>query len=141
MRAIFPGTRWCGDGDNARSEDELGYFSELDACCREHDNCQYNIIAGESKANLKNNGIFTKSACACDFKFHNCLKNVASNKVISKIQSTVASQIGKTYFNMLQPQCFDCICPAKTCDPNKDETKCMDNQCDKYQWISNEKFI
>lgn len=54
------GTHWCGDGDNAKNKNDLGYFNGTDACCRAHDNCKNDISAGDTEVNLKNNGIFTR---------------------------------------------------------------------------------
>ncbi|XP_050456388.1 phospholipase A2-like [Cataglyphis hispanica] len=126
---ILPGTLWCGDGDRAKNDNDLGHFNGTDACCRAHDLCRNDILAGDTKVNLKNNGIFTRSACTCDAEFYNCLKNV---------NSLIAKNIGKTYFNILQPQCFICVCPTDDCNP-REEAEC-NNQCDKYQWVDNAKF-
>ncbi|KAL6255291.1 hypothetical protein P5V15_013631 [Pogonomyrmex californicus] len=130
VHAIAPGTLWCGSGDIAKRETDLGLFKKTDACCRAHDNCKNNILAGETEVNVKNNGIFTRSACACDHAFYHCLKNVSS---------IVSSDIGVTYFNILQPQCFQCICPTDDCNFN-DGTECKDH-CTKYEWIDNPKYI
>lgn len=54
------GTLWCGNGDLAKNENDLGYFNRTDACCRSHDNCMNDILSGDTKANLKNNGLFTR---------------------------------------------------------------------------------
>ncbi|XP_011687555.1 PREDICTED: phospholipase A2 large subunit-like [Wasmannia auropunctata] len=132
MRAIFPGTKWCGDGDIAANDTDLGKFKEVDACCREHDKCTINIEAGKMLGNLMNDGLFTKSACTCDSKFHSCLK--ATSSFMDKV---IAKEIGMMYFGMLQPQCFQCMCPAEGC--NLKEMDCMDG-CKKYEWVDNEKF-
>jgi hypothetical protein len=126
---IFPGTRWCGNGDDAKNENDLGRFNDTDACCRAHDNCNNDILAGATKVNLINNGIFTRSACPCDNAFYDCLK---------KASSLPAKTIGNTYFNVLGPQCFLCTCPEDNCNPN-DGTDC-NGQCKKYKWINNPKF-
>ncbi|WNE40226.1 MAG: hypothetical protein GBAus27B_000293 [Mycoplasmataceae bacterium] len=60
FQAIAPGTKWCGDGDRAKDDEDLGLFKETDACCRAHDKCDSNIIAGSVKANLKNDGFLLK---------------------------------------------------------------------------------
>lgn len=130
IRAIFPGTRWCGDGDIAKKENDLGLFNKTDTCCRAHDHCQSNIVAGESMENLINNGIFTRSACACDNAFFNCLKNV---------KTIISEEIGKTYFNILGQQCFKCICPTDDCNANTSSTECKD-QCNRYQWVNSTHF-
>ncbi|KAL6429178.1 hypothetical protein ACFW04_008133 [Cataglyphis niger] len=106
IKAIFPGTLWCGDGDRAKNSNELGHFNKTDACCRDHDLCKNDILAGDTKVNLKNNGIFTRSACTCDIEFYNCLKS--NDNLLSR-------SIGNTYFDILQPQCFICVCPTNDC--------------------------
>ncbi|XP_014473775.1 PREDICTED: uncharacterized protein LOC106743936 [Dinoponera quadriceps] len=129
FQLIFPGTKWCGDGDIAVSDDDLGRFSGLDKCCRAHDKCYKDIAANDTLGNLKNDGLFTKSACSCDSEFYNCLKAV---------NCPIANQIGWTYFNILQPQCFTCRCPKEDCDTEKDEN-CL-NSCERYEWIDNPRY-
>ncbi|XP_070162598.1 phospholipase A2-like [Polyergus mexicanus] len=126
---IFPGTFWCGGGDIAENESDLGRFNKTDTCCRAHDNCKNNILADDTEVNLINNGIFTRSACSCDREFYKCLK---------KADNIISKTIGDTYFNILQPQCFECICPIDGCQPD-DDTACK-NHCEKYGWFDNSKF-
>lgn len=97
LKAIYPGTLWCGDGSNARSEHEVGLFQNTDICCRMHDKCPASIQAGHQYKGLQNNGLFTRSHCDCDRRFYNCLK---------KVDSIVSNKVGYTYFNILRPQCF-----------------------------------
>lgn len=97
LKAIYPGTLWCGDGNTARSEHEVGIFRNTDTCCRMHDKCPSSIPAGYTFKNLRNGGLFTRSHCDCDQEFYRCLK---------KASSIVSNKIGYTYFNILRPQCF-----------------------------------
>lgn len=97
LKAIYPGTLWCGDGNQARSEYEVGIFRNTDICCRMHDKCPTSIASGHSFKNLRNGGLFTRSHCDCDQEFYRCLK---------KANSIVSNKIGYTYFNILRPQCF-----------------------------------
>lgn len=60
LKAIYPGTVWCGDGNQAKSEDDIGFFYLTDSCCRAHDLCPITIAAGEQFNRLKNNGHFTR---------------------------------------------------------------------------------
>lgn len=60
VKAIFPGTNWCGGGNQAKSENDIGFFYLTDFCCRAHDRCFSAIPAGEEAMNLKNNGLFTR---------------------------------------------------------------------------------
>lgn len=55
------GTKWCGDGNKAKNDDELGRYSEVDKCCRAHDMCSENIEAGSTLLNLINDATFTRS--------------------------------------------------------------------------------
>jgi secretory phospholipase A2 len=56
---IYPGTRWCGPGDVAAHYHDLGFHTDVDACCRAHDHC-FDIIPSQScKHGLCNNSPFT----------------------------------------------------------------------------------
>jgi len=54
--AIVPGTKWCGPGSIAQNDQDLGFFKQLDTCCRTHDYCPDQIGPEESKYGLKNEG-------------------------------------------------------------------------------------
>ncbi|XP_055526022.1 uncharacterized protein LOC129718867 isoform X2 [Wyeomyia smithii] len=132
IKAIYPGTVWCGDGNQAKSENDIGFFYQTDVCCRAHDLCPMSIAAGEQFNRLRNNGYFTRSHCDCDKQFYNCLKNA---------NSLVANQIGYTYFNLLKPQCFRHEHPKVVCS-KKSKGKCLtyvvDETKDKlWQWFDN----
>lgn len=58
-RLIFPGTKWCGPGNNADDDNDLGHYQETDKCCRAHDHCD-GIEAGGSKYGLENKSSFSK---------------------------------------------------------------------------------
>ncbi|XP_062290496.1 group 3 secretory phospholipase A2 [Scomber scombrus] len=94
---IVPGTLWCGSGNKAPSYEDLGVFSDTDGCCRDHDQCENNILSFQSKFGVFNSNIFTISHCDCDNKFRNCLK--AANDSISDV-------VGYTFFNLLKMHCF-----------------------------------
>lgn len=97
VKAIYPGTLWCGSGNQARSAHEVGIFRNTDICCKAHDKCPLFIAPGKEQNGLRNTGSFTRSHCKCDQLFYNCLK---------KIDSLVSNKIGYTYFNILRPKCF-----------------------------------
>ncbi|XP_033325715.2 phospholipase A2 [Megalopta genalis] len=141
IKLIFPGTYWCGDGDIADNERDLGRFNETDACCRAHDTCPEGIEAGAENYGLKNNGIFTRSACYCDEVFYNCLKKAAS---------IISADIGTTYFNILRPQCFKLDYPISDCEKYSRRRlihdKCLQYKLDtdkfpEYQWFDSPDFI
>lgn len=58
-RFIFPGTKWCGPGNIADNDNDLGHWEDTDKCCRAHDFCD-GIEAGNSKYGLVNDTPFTK---------------------------------------------------------------------------------
>ncbi|KAH0534260.1 hypothetical protein KQX54_002215 [Cotesia glomerata] len=131
IRAIFPGTRWCGDGNIARDDTDLGSFKHTDACCRQHDKCPFNLESGETLGPLRNNGAFTRSWCACDQDFYNCLK--AAN-------NPIAREIGVTYFTVLGPQCIDYNFPA-TCISKSSVLDIAGRKCLEYKYDQSQKKI
>lgn len=54
--SIFPGTKWCGQGDISDHDEDLGYFDRVDACCRMHDKCPDFINPNETQYGLTNWG-------------------------------------------------------------------------------------
>ncbi|KAJ3634308.1 hypothetical protein MTP99_011195 [Tenebrio molitor] len=107
---IVPGTKWCGRGDIADSEDDLGMFSETDACCREHDTCPDTILANSSRHGFRNGGSTTISHCDCDEKFHKCLKEVDT------FDSNI---VGFGYFTFFEPRCYREDYPVVKCKQYK----------------------
>lgn len=64
---IFPGTNWCGSGNQAAANgSQFGESLDLDKCCREHDVCPYYIDSMGSKYGHFNFGLYTLLHCACD---------------------------------------------------------------------------
>jgi len=61
----FQGTRWCGRGNIARDDTELGAYEELDGCCRAHDHCRDYIRPRSEKY-----GLYNKYIC------RRCVRNV-----------------------------------------------------------------
>ena len=51
---VLSGTKWCGPGDNAKDDADLGSDIELDMCCREHDHCNMSIPVNSTKFGLTN---------------------------------------------------------------------------------------
>ncbi|CAL1678684.1 unnamed protein product [Lasius platythorax] len=93
---ILPGTLWCGRGNIARNDSELGVYSKLDACCRTHDRCEDYIKPKATKYGLHNKYICRSSLCECDLEFYDCLKQV---------HGLYASAVGRIYFKKCK-QCF-----------------------------------
>jgi len=95
---IYPGTLWCGAGNNAEDDSQLGEYADVDACCREHDHCPYSVAGFSTKDHYYNSYPTTVSYCDCDNKFFDCLKGVKEHK-------SVATQVGALYFGHLGPPC------------------------------------
>lgn len=60
LQLILPGTLWCGDGNVAKSDKDLGLFYKTDRCCKHHDLCPKYIESGQRFMNLENIGVFTR---------------------------------------------------------------------------------
>lgn len=63
---IYPGTNWCGKGNNAEYAMHMGLNSEEDKCCRTHDQCPFAIEGFSSRFNIFNYRLHTLSHCDCD---------------------------------------------------------------------------
>lgn len=57
---IILGTKWCGPGDVADNEDDLGVQSDTDSCCRMHDQCDDYIGGYQTKYNLTNPSFYSR---------------------------------------------------------------------------------
>ncbi|XP_068609406.1 group 3 secretory phospholipase A2 [Brachionichthys hirsutus] len=97
-RFIMPGTLWCGSGDKAPSNEDLGVFTDTDSCCREHDHCKHTILSFRSDFGVFNSNIFTMSHCECDSRFYKCLKEA---------NDSISDMVGYTFFNLLKVHCFE----------------------------------
>ncbi|XP_055384547.1 phospholipase A2-like, partial [Condylostylus longicornis] len=118
---IFPGTKWCGPGNNADGYDDLGKFRETDKCCRDHDNCD-SIPAGGEKHGLQNDGRYTRLHCKCDKNFYDCLH---------KVNDRVSNIVGRTYFQFTN-LCYREDRPTTGC--LETETSLFDKRCVKYSY-------
>lgn len=78
LNPVFPGTVWCGPGDSALDYETLGYLSEPDSCCRNHDLCPIRALPGETMTPKGPNKI-TISDCRCDHALKTCLEKAAKN--------------------------------------------------------------
>jgi len=95
---IFPGTLWCGNGDNANNDSDLGVFRRTDACCRTHDKCHPRMAGLTLRFGIMNWQPYTMMACKCDHEFAKCL---------STINSLASRSVANVYFDVLQRNCFD----------------------------------
>ncbi|XP_057309041.1 phospholipase A2 large subunit-like [Hydractinia symbiolongicarpus] len=100
-RTIYPGTKWCGEGNNAQDYNDLGLLRVVDKCCRAHDHCPRSLLSGAARYGVVNNGMYTVSDCQCDFAFKKCLREVSFFN-----GGTSAAAISHTYFNILNMKCL-----------------------------------
>ncbi|GLG99291.1 Phospholipase A2 [Gryllus bimaculatus] len=110
ITGIVPGTKWCGNGDIASTYFDLGYFTEVDKCCRAHDICPVKVRGFETRYNIKNVSFYTKSHCDCDTTFYQCLKAT---------QHPAANLMGRFYFNLLRTQCIEDIQSSTSNEPKR----------------------
>ncbi|XP_055683900.1 uncharacterized protein LOC129790450 [Lutzomyia longipalpis] len=135
IKAIYPGTLWCGGGDLANGTSDLGFFASTDNCCKMHDMCPFYIKPRNQDYGLQNSGLFTRSHCDCDREFYYCLK---------KINTFVSNKIGYTYFNILGPQCFREEYPIISCAMSY-RNRCYsyivdDGNIKTWQWFDNKLY-
>ncbi|XP_049879688.1 phospholipase A2-like [Pectinophora gossypiella] len=133
INLIFPGTKWCGAGNIADGDEDLGPSKDTDRCCRDHDHCPDIIPAGETKHNLTNTAFYTRLSCECDETFRQCLRNV---------DSSTSRVVGKMYFNTIGTKCFKNAYPVTGCVHKGGwfNTKCLEYSFDesgekRYQWF------
>lgn len=140
LRVIHEGTKWCGSGDIAENDEDLGEYRVLDACCRSHDKCADSIEPGQTKHGLTNRHVFCLSHCKCDYQLYSCLKAVDS----SAKENRAAINVGDEYFNDLNVQCFDYTLPA-ICTRNETRHEKIGvfslspHKCTRYEFQEGEK--
>ncbi|XP_074119825.1 protein PROCA1 [Sminthopsis crassicaudata] len=94
----YPGTLWCGAGNNAESYEQLGELEETDRCCREHDQCQEVIHPFTIGYGHHNFRWHTISHCDCDARLKKCLRQV---------NDEASRAVGQAFFNVIQVPCFE----------------------------------
>lgn len=105
-RFIMYGTKWCGPGNKAKHDNDLGYFRNVDKCCRDHDRCPDKIHRDKQRWGVQNLIGFTISDCKCDHKFRACLKHV-DKKGWNWVERMTAKSAGNLFFNFLQIPCLN----------------------------------
>ncbi|XP_011136822.2 phospholipase A2 [Harpegnathos saltator] len=129
---IFPGTKWCGSGNIASSQDDLGTFAMTDACCREHDECGDIIEAMQTAHGLTNPAFYTRLHCSCDERFYDCLHSS---------EELVSAKVGFLYFSVLNTKCFREDYPIVGCKRHSlIPRRCLEYELDEsqpkmYQWF------
>ncbi|KAG8232715.1 hypothetical protein J437_LFUL013308, partial [Ladona fulva] len=100
------GTKWCGTGNIATSDNDYGAYDAPDRCCKEHDHCPEFLDPGQSRYGLTNSASLSRLECSCEMKFYNCLKGAGTN---------AANNIGMLYFSFLVNTCYKEDYPILTC--------------------------
>ena len=95
---LCSGTLWCGVDDIAETYHSLGPEWQIDKCCRAHDHCPVKVKAFKTRYGVFNLGPYTKSHCACDKQFYDCLKKVNNDK---------SNAVGDIFFNVIGVQCVE----------------------------------
>ncbi|XP_036624043.1 protein PROCA1 [Trichosurus vulpecula] len=94
----YPGTLWCGAGNNAENYEQLGEYEETDRCCRDHDQCQHVIHPFTVGYGHHNFRWHTISHCDCDTRLKQCLQQV---------NDAASRAVGQAFFNVIQVPCFE----------------------------------
>lgn len=97
-KGILPGTLWCGVDDIADNYYSLGPDWQIDKCCRAHDHCPLKVKPFKTRYGVFNIGPYTKSHCACDQQFYDCLKKVNNSK---------SNSVGNIFFNVIGVKCVE----------------------------------
>ncbi|KAK3611698.1 hypothetical protein CHS0354_034364 [Potamilus streckersoni] len=106
---IYPGTKWCGMGNIASGNNDLGTLVATDTCCRAHDQCNVTIGPKEMNGGLQNDNMFSKVSCLCEEEFRECLKRAEQQG------EKDAGKIGDLYFNRLNQKCIVMETPPRIC--------------------------
>ncbi|XP_067135816.1 phospholipase A2-like [Centruroides vittatus] len=120
---IFPGTKWCGRGDRAENDSDLGIFKKTDSCCRQHDKCPVVINPGETKYNLTNNGVGALVSCECDQQFRQCLNTV------NEEECGIPFVVGVLFFDVLRQNCINCTQTDNTSSNSEQPTISNATKC------------
>ncbi|XP_055590434.1 phospholipase A2-like [Uranotaenia lowii] len=104
-------TNFCGPG-NWSIDGEVTqnpYFTEIDQCCKTHDECPDTIVSRKDYKKYpglpQKPQLFTRERCGCDAKFFGCLRNVA----------TFFSYAVAWIYSKVQIHCFEFEYPVLQC--------------------------
>ncbi|XP_058790375.1 uncharacterized protein LOC131663773 isoform X2 [Phymastichus coffea] len=129
---MYPGTKWCGPGNTAKSYDDLGIHAAEDSCCREHDHCPVTINPQQCIHGICNISPITRSHCDCDAKFRRCLQ---------VINTEVANTIGALFFNVIQVTCFKERRPCSQWQRNGYAESEWARLCSQYKFQPSDKYV
>ena len=82
----------------SKTDKGKGWFTRLNRCCIDHENCDKFIAAKSEQYGFKNDKDYTIYDCKCDDGFAECLKYADSN---------TADEVGHLYFNVLKMPCIN----------------------------------
>ncbi|CAO1381035.1 unnamed protein product [Diamesa serratosioi] len=95
-------TNYCGPGDTANGAGETvaGFMTDIDKCCKIHDDCDEQVMT-KNDFNLypslpKKNLYFTSLSCNCDRLFYNCMKQT----------ETILADLIMWIYTIAQSSCF-----------------------------------
>lgn len=103
---IYPGTKWCGEDNEAHTYEDLGRYAEEDKCCREHDHCAFEVKPNECVENMCNYSEAPRKHCGCDLRFRTCLRNLATDASIT---------LSVIFFNNVNNVCIRKTCSGWSC--------------------------
>lgn len=129
---IYPGTKWCGPGNNADNFTDLGQHAKEDRCCREHDHCPKYLRPHLCERGICNKSPFVRSHCDCDAKFRRCLQN---------INSETANTIGAIFFNVVQIICFRERTPCSEIHRHGLNDTEIEAVCGQWKYRPSEKYV
>ncbi|CAG0894243.1 unnamed protein product [Cyprideis torosa] len=96
--ARIPYTKWCGSGNRADHQNDLGSYAGTDKCCRIHDTvCPMSINALSTGYGYYNHNLYTMSHCSCDERFRTCLQQTGTG---------ASNMVGEIFFNIIKTKCF-----------------------------------
>ncbi|CAG5083235.1 Similar to Phospholipase A2 (Apis dorsata), partial [Cotesia congregata] len=108
-RLLVPGSLWCGVGNVAIQEDDVGQFHKTDTCCRNRDLCGFKhkevLLHFESQKDMASK-FFGKPVCKCESEFYFCLRR--ANTFLSR-------NLGRLYFSIIRPKCYTYDHPSVYC--------------------------
>uniref|UniRef100_A0A182P616 phospholipase A2 n=1 Tax=Anopheles epiroticus TaxID=199890 RepID=A0A182P616_9DIPT len=116
-----PGS-WSPDGSTVQN----AYFSSIDQCCKQHDECPDTIVDPSDYRRYEDlpykPQLFTRLRCTCDVEFLKCLQNI----------STFFSYAVAWIYTRFQSTCFDYQHPVMECTIKRNDGLFSTDRCLAY---------
>uniref|UniRef100_A0A182JTJ6 phospholipase A2 n=1 Tax=Anopheles christyi TaxID=43041 RepID=A0A182JTJ6_9DIPT len=113
---------WSADGSTVQN----AYFSSIDQCCKQHDECPDIIVDTRDYGRYEDlpykAQIFTRLRCNCDVEFLGCLQNI----------STFFSYAVAWIYTKFQSNCFDYEHPVMECTVKRNDGLFTADRCLAY---------